>query len=282
VIVCAVSASALASLTVEALAQSHGGSSRLIVFVRGAPGLVPSGPADLWLMRADGNGQRRRLKGFALNPVWSPDGRRIVFNTISSGPPAIQVLTLAGGKPRTLISDRLGNFDFPAWSPDGGRIAFDYEHPLGEEAVYVMSADGTGVRALTRPSNRLVDGVAWSPNGREILYVQSPRARNQTSPISSSDLYSIRPDGTGRTRLVHVSDGQMVQVAWSADGLRLLTTIFYNRKSHPSGIYSFAANGTKPRLLVRGDRVRDPSWTADGKGICSTSRSGRTRPPSLS
>ena len=53
---------------------------------------------------------------------------------------------------------------FRVWSPDGQKVAFD-----GNGDLYVMNADGSGLRRLTR--NPACDrGPAWSPDGRKIAF----------------------------------------------------------------------------------------------------------------
>jgi Tol biopolymer transport system component len=96
------------------------------------------------------NTHARRLtynRDFDGFPVWSPDGRRIVFSsdrdgnfeiyTLETGCKALQ----AGCAPRTLrLTYREGNDLIPAWSPDGHRIAF-----VSGRNVFVMDDDGSHI-----------------------------------------------------------------------------------------------------------------------------------------
>jgi Tol biopolymer transport system component len=50
----------------------------------------------------------------------------------------------------------------PSWSPDGRRIAFVSERD-GNNEVYVMNADGSGQRNLTRTRGWHERWLAWSP-----------------------------------------------------------------------------------------------------------------------
>jgi TolB protein len=67
----------------------------------------------------------------------------------------IAVVNADGTGRRTLTPQGL---DFhPAWSPDGRRIAF-----AREATLYLMDADGSHLRRLTRPD--AIDGSpAWQP-----------------------------------------------------------------------------------------------------------------------
>jgi Tol biopolymer transport system component len=112
----------------------------------------------------DANARVRRLVetsprgvagGVVGDPHWSPDGRRIVFEPDNGG---IWVMN-ASGRARAQVTS---TGTHPAWSPDGRKFAFvrgDWGTDSSE--IYVMDADGRGVRRLTH--NRVADGLslAW-------------------------------------------------------------------------------------------------------------------------
>ena len=56
----------------------------------------------------------------------------------------------------------------PVWSPGGGRIAFFNKRDGGKE-IYVVNADGSGQRRLTRDARNAAT-PAWSPDGRKIAF----------------------------------------------------------------------------------------------------------------
>ena len=60
----------------------------------------------------------------------------------------------------------------PVWSPDGRRIAFVSRRD-GQGRSYVMNADGSGQRRLTRDARYLAT-PAWSPDGRKIAFEGGP------------------------------------------------------------------------------------------------------------
>jgi TolB protein len=72
--------------------------------------------------------------------------------------------------------------------------------------VYVVNADGSGQRNLTR--NPAGDGhPVWSPDGRKIGFV-SNRGGNR-------DIYVVNADGTGLRNLTRDIDQQAYGIAWS-------------------------------------------------------------------
>jgi TolB protein len=76
-------------------------------------------------MAFDGSDIRRLTDNLTddVNPAWSPDGTRIVFEAYRDGQPEIYVMNADGsGQARLTASD--GYDGQPVWSPDGKWIAF--------------------------------------------------------------------------------------------------------------------------------------------------------------
>jgi Tol biopolymer transport system component len=155
-----------------------------------------AGDFDLWVMNADGSNQERipiDLPGDQGFAVWSPDGTRIAFHSQDAGAADIYVVDADGGGLTRLTETAA--FDWrPAWSPDGTEIAFMSDR-TGSQEVMAMNADGSELRPLTQdPASNGVP--AWSPDGEWIAYASWP------GPGVHPDIYVMRPDGTGRVRLL--------------------------------------------------------------------------------
>jgi TolB protein len=108
----------------------------------------------LYTMNADGNDQKK----FGLladvdgtDPDWSPVTNKIVF---CRGTPAKgDIWVTDGSSPFPLltarkITDNIDNNRNPMWSPDGKQIAF-VSDTYGNDDIFIMNADGTGVRRVT-------------------------------------------------------------------------------------------------------------------------------------
>ena len=101
-------------------------------------------------MNADGSAQRRLTRNPAPDngPVWSPDGRRILFQRALGD---IWVMNRDGSGQRNLTPDvrpaRIARDRSPAWSPDGRLIAFLSERD-NTRRVYVMTSAGGEPAAL--------------------------------------------------------------------------------------------------------------------------------------
>lgn len=100
---------------------------RWVVYVVGTVDLAANkSSTNLWLAASDGSSPPRQLTTTDKkdsHPRWSPDGRRILFESTRSGDGQLWVIDLAGGEARqlTTISTEAGS---AIWSRDGRQIAF--------------------------------------------------------------------------------------------------------------------------------------------------------------
>jgi TolB protein len=117
---------------------------------------------QIWVMNADGSGERQ-LTHFKTDdgspqwPAWSPDGQRLAIQSgkydrqnPSQNTAHVWVLDV-----KSLAATRLNQHDkpyldeTPSWFPDGKRIAFQSDRS-GRMEIWVMNADGTGAKQVTR------------------------------------------------------------------------------------------------------------------------------------
>jgi len=133
-------------------------NGKAIAFVR-----EHDGNAEVYLMNADGTEQRNLTRNVARDevPVWSPDGKKIAFTRERGHNNEVYVMNADGTGQRNLTRNATRDED-PVWSPDGRRIAFARKVPWrtggvgGQFEIFVMNADGSGQRRLTRiPFRRL-------------------------------------------------------------------------------------------------------------------------------
>jgi Tol biopolymer transport system component len=98
---------------------------------------------------------------FAVEPVFSPDGRYIAYRAITGGQHDIWVVDLETGDRYNLTSDPDLDIE-PEWSPDGQWIAFGSLRPeAGQFDLFVMRPDGTDVRQVTTDPAKEANPV-WS------------------------------------------------------------------------------------------------------------------------
>ena len=121
---------------------------------------------DLFLGSLDGRINHQLTfvgQGKAYDAAWAPDGHRIAFASNQEGDDDIFVVHIRSAedpKPRTeKLTDDAGweSDKHPAFSPDGAQIVF-YSNRTGKRQLWIMNADGSGLRQLLN-----VDADCWDP-----------------------------------------------------------------------------------------------------------------------
>jgi Tol biopolymer transport system component len=117
-------------------------------------------------------GPERRVSASGRHPKWTPDGRGLLIRDRSNKnrPAGIFLIDLKTHRSRQITQPDLGDGDWKFdISPDGSTLAFiRYEHP-GVSDIYTVPMGGGEPARLTNWSS-LMSGVAWSPDGREIIF----------------------------------------------------------------------------------------------------------------
>lgn len=180
--------------------------------------------------------------------------KAIAFESNRTGDFDIYVTT-PDGKPKVDLTPRSrGNDSAPDFSPDGRRIAFTSDR-FGRYAIWLMNADGTGQRRLTKPRGIDVNPT-WSPNGRQIAFTGTDRVQ--------WDVYLTTPNG-GRRQLTNDRANE-VDVSWSPKG----DQVVYDRIEHgTSDLWVQKVARGAPQQLTRtpGLAELNPSWSPDGSSI---------------
>jgi TolB protein len=141
------------------------------------------------------------------SPHFSPDGKRVVFNSDRSGTQQLYVMGANGGRAKRISFGR-GRYATPVWSPRGDLIAFT-KITGGKFFIGVMDIDGKGERLLAE--GFLVESPTWAPNGRVIMYFRETPISKKGGKVSK--LYSIDLTGYNEREMVTPMDAS--DPAWS-------------------------------------------------------------------
>jgi TolB protein len=259
-------------------------ASGVIAFEKRASG----GPPEIWLVNADGSNERRLASGCCFD--WSPDGRQIAYldgeairvveldgsgsrriasSVNESGQeldwsPDGTRIAVEGERGILLVDPHSGASSYatsgrsdgsPRWSPNGKRIVFDRHLDEGGHNgtdVFVVNADGSGLRRLTRELGH--DSAYWAPGGRRIAFTGWVERDGDWN----SEIYVMDADGSDQQSLTNtpgVSEGRPV---WSPGGAKILF-------SAGKAVYTINPSGKRYRKLP--GRASQAQWSPDGASI---------------
>jgi Tol biopolymer transport system component len=202
----------LTCLVLAVVVLVAGGNVALATFP-GANGMIvlaarpPGEPKSLYRVDPTGENLRRlipRGSGEDRAPAWSPDGRTLAFASSRSGDLDIWTVRLRSGDPPANLTGTTGTAELlPTWSTDG-RIAFTSQE---------IGTTNISIDVSIASPNSPIFGIEWSPVGTRIAY--------SVVDAGSNDIYSIRPDGSGRRRLANDLPRAVIY-DWRPDGRRIL------------------------------------------------------------
>jgi Tol biopolymer transport system component len=132
--------------------------------------IVYSSYEDLWWIAADGSARPESLLvavGTRYAGTVTPDGRGVVFQSLSGDPTGIRALVFDSAPAARTILPMTFNETAPALSPDGQWLAYQSDE-AGRMEVYVRPYPGPGARVSV--SVRGGTEPAWSRDGRELFY----------------------------------------------------------------------------------------------------------------
>lgn len=245
---------------------------RYIAFLHGSRTEIPG----IYLAPALG-GPPRKLRDFpnlsqSCKPVlsWSPDGRLLAYSDRPSASSSCSVyqLSLEDLKTRQLTSPPSPSTGdgSPQYSPDGKTIAF-IRNTKDVEDIYLMPAAGGEPHRLTF-DNRLMPGLAWMPDSREIIFSSNRGG-------ASWGLWRISAGG-GTPERVPVGSDRAYGPALSMKGHRLAyCTGIWNEDIWRIALGPNHRAG-KPEKFIFSELVEEgPQYSPDGKRIAfQSTRSG--------
>ena len=163
------------------------------------------------------------------DPAWSPDGRRLVFDTGRS----LALIDARGSRFRKLEAFSADDGE-PAFSPSGSRIAFSGRSGA-RKALFVANLSGGQARRVASEGG----SPDWS-------------RRDLIAFVRRGAIYSVRASGSDLQRLTAGRDP-----SWAPSGRE----IAFARRD---GIYVARADGRRARRVVRCSGCRAPAFSPDG------------------
>ncbi|MEW6142745.1 MAG: DUF5050 domain-containing protein [Chloroflexota bacterium] len=145
-----------------------------------------------------------------------------------------------------------------------GKIVFVSDRDGNTEIYLLDTAAGTVTRLTNNAGADLYP--TWKLDGTRIAWASVGDGE------SDQEIWTMNPDGSGKTRLTNTLTGNDYAPSWSPDGTKIAFTS--NRDGGAGQVYVMNADGTNPVRLTTGDNAvfnGFPDWSPDGTRIVFSS-----------
>ena len=151
---------------------------------------------NLWIAERDGDSptQITTRPGGAWDPVWSPDGTRILFASEVNGRPQLFMIN-ADGSEALQVTDLIGIRGRNDWSTDSVTLT-TYIGSAWDRDIYIFDTNGENLVQLTDGLNNLAP--SFSPDGNWITFMSY---RDHPQQALGCEIYIMRVDGSDVRRL---------------------------------------------------------------------------------
>ena len=169
---------------------------------------------DIWLLDLVRGGRTRLTFDAAndINPIWSPDGMRIAFQSIRTGVHNLYVKPSNGSGAEERLVESTNNKGAQDWSRDGRWLLYYEAHPTNGRGLWALdmtSPDHPPRVVADTPAEEVL--AAFSPDGRWVAYQTNESGRFEV-------VVQPFPDAGGKWQ---VSAAGGVAPRWRADGQEL-------------------------------------------------------------
>jgi TolB protein len=185
-----------------------------------------------------------------VTPVFSPDGKSIVFSLSTENGADLYVVPLSEGFPRRVSVGRGSVNVQPSFSPDGNHIAFMSDRS-GHPEVYIMDADGTNADIFTAfnfGDQNYRASPDWSSDGRQVAFQSRIDDRFQIFTMTLRD----------RLPRQLTSEGENEDPSWAPDGRHL---VFSSTRSGTRQLWILDSESGRLRQLTQMGGVQLPAWS---------------------
>jgi Tol biopolymer transport system component/imidazolonepropionase-like amidohydrolase len=179
-------------------------------------------------------------EGTWMNLDVSPDGKTIAFDLLGD----IYTMPITGGKAK-VIREGLAWEVQPRFSPDGEKLLFTSDAGGGDN-IWVMNADGSDAKQLTKEDFRLLNNPAWMPDGEYF--------------IARKHFTSQRSLGAGEMWMYHISGGSGIQLTKRKNDQQDVNEpdvspdgryVYFSEDMYPGGFFQYNKDPNSQIYIIR-------------------------------
>jgi len=167
-------------------------------------------------------------EGTWMNLDVSPDGKTIVFDMLGD----IYKIDINGGK-AIVLREGLPFEVQPRFSPDGSKISFTSDTGGGDN-IWVMNADGSDAKQITKEDFRLLNNAVWTPDGN---YLIARKHFTSERSLGAGEMWMYHKTGGSGIQLTKRKNDQqdVNEPCISPDGKYL----YYSEDVYPGGYFQY-------------------------------------------
>jgi len=179
-------------------------------------------------------------EGTWMNLDVSPDGNTIVFDLLGD----IYSIPVTGGNAVPLRTGLAFEVQ-PRFSPDGKKILFTSDAGGGDN-IWMMNADGSGEKQITKETFRLLNNGVWTPDGQ---YILARKHFTSGRSLGAGEIWMYHTSGgTGLQLTVRKNDQQDVnEPAVSPDG----RYVYFSEDMYPGGMFNYNKDPNAGIFVIR-------------------------------
>ena len=192
-----------------------------------------------------GNWNFKELKLSTNEGTWmnldvSPNGKEIVFDLLGD----IYKMPISGGN-ATLLRKGLPFEVQPRFSPDGNKILFTSDAGGGDN-IWLMNADGTNAKQITKEDFRLLNNAVWSADGN---YIFARKHFTSERSLGAGEIWMYHITGGSGTQITKRKNDQqdVNEPTISPDG----NYLYYSEDVYSGGAFQYNKDPNKQIYVIK-------------------------------
>jgi len=179
-------------------------------------------------------------EGTWMNLDVSPDGSTIIFDLLGD----IYSMPISGGNAKLLRGGHAYEVQ-PRYSPNGKQISFTSDAG-GADNIWVMNADGSDAKQITKEDFRLLNNAVWTVDGNYL--------------IARKHFTNTRSAGAGELWMYHISGGSGIQLTKKKNDQQDLGEpfvssdgryVYYSEDVYPGGFFQYNKDANKQIYVIK-------------------------------